>query len=447
MIIKCPIYNGAKLHPNAPCVFSDSIWHTYGDIHTLISSTTDMLRSTYTLTPYHPITLQHDNTFILFITFWSLLRLGIPVLIINPKSTPTEKVYLMEKANSIQCLSHELSSILTTISSNTLILDTSITLKITQWAHIVPTSGSSGTPKLAVLSLGNYLAALQGSQDALPVDNDSVWYCSLPLYHVSGMSIFFRSMFHHGAVTLSLESTKTITHMSLVETQLQRLINSHFKLLQQTSYILLGGSALSPSLLSYCNNHHLPIFPTYGMTELASQISTSGSVLPHITLKLKENEIWVKGASLFQGYLTHTHCIIKTDEDGFYNTGDLGYTINNTLVVTGRKDRVFISGGENISPEEIEAALYKCASLSKACVIAVPDKEFQMKGIAFIDPYTSTAVESIKKTLKTYLSSYKIPKEFLALPKEMKESGLKISYASLKRYYLKTNGNIKSVDL
>lgn len=431
--IRCPIYNGFINTPDNICMYTETHNYTYKDFHKLSLHCMHHIKARYTISSHTIVTLQLSFVFDTILYFWSLLRLGVPVLIINPQSPERDCDDLMSKAESTILISN--NNILECAGEFDFSENFPIYLNLNAWVHIVPTSGSSGSSKLAVLSLENYIASVNASQALIPVTNSSIWALMLPLFHVSGMSIVFRSFCNGGAISLNL--SLHITHISVVETQLKRLLETQRSLLSKASYILLGGGSLSPSLLAYCSNESMPVFPTYGMTEFTSQISTHGSILSHVLVTIKNNCIWVKGESLFKGYLNHGMCTLKTDENGYFYTGDLGeIDSENRLIVKGRNDRLFISGGENVSPEEVEKAIYSCSTYSKVCVISVPDSTFQEKGIAFLDPFDEKDVFELVQKLKQQLASYKVPKEFLPLPTHLKEGKLKLSFSELKKEYI-----------
>jgi o-succinylbenzoate---CoA ligase len=442
--IRCPIYKGFKSSPNKDVVFTDSKVYTFLNLHESISSIEQSLRQRYSLFPYQPVSIQIDDTYSVILTFFALLRLGIPVLIINPKSPESEVRKLMEKSNSVALISRLLSfsknEPTPKVSVNNFSVQSNETYMINpnHWAHIVPTSGSSGDSKLAVLTVGNYISHVEASQKLIPIDNSSMWSLSLPLYHVSGMAIVFRVLLNEGMISLRL-SQKSSTHISLVETQLKKILSEDKTTLINKKCILLGGSAISLSLLETCKTLKLNVFYSYGMTESTSQIATLGKVLPHMTLKLEGEEIYIKGPSLFKGYLHKGYCSLTTDHDGFFNTGDLGEFKNDELIIIGRKDRLFISGGENVYPEEIEKSLRSLSYITEAYVISVSDEKFQSKAVVFCSPFDEEILNRLKNDLKLMLPSFKIPKEFLALSNKHLENKLKVSLNDLETIYLNTH--------
>ena len=227
-----------------------------------------------------------------------------------------------------------------------------------------------------------------------------------------------------------------VTHVSLVATQLIKLLEdkSSLKLLAKLKCILVGGSYIPSSLIKQAITYHLPIFTTYGSTEMASQTTTtkpdesskklftSGKLLNHRELKISEDsEILVKGKTLFKGFVETDNLIKPFDSDGWYHTGDSGIIDNEDyLTVIGRKDNMFISGGEKVYPEEIEINLLNMEEIRSALVIDIPNKKFGARPIAFIKAYNYDLVNkrNIIKCLSERLPKFKIPDAFYKWPEE-----------------------------
>jgi len=259
------------------------------------------------------------------------------------------------------------------------------------------TSGTTDRPKIACHTLGNHIHSALGIFSEIPLGPEDRWHLSLPLHHVAGIAILFRCYLSGASILLSPDLSYA-THISLVPTQLGRLKENRFKV------ILLGGAPISPDHIS--GN----IFESYGMTEMSSTIALSGRVLPHRLVKIENGEIHVQGKTLFSGYLGHPPV------EGWFPTGDLGYfDAANQLHFTGRKDSLFISGGENIQPEEIEKHLKTLPQIIEAVVVGAPDPEFGKKPVAFLQPlcYTQAEVEIL---LKEKLPKFKIPVRLYPMP-------------------------------
>ena len=182
----------------------------------------------------------------------------------------------------------------------------------------------------------------------------------------------------------------------------------------------------------------LPVFTSYGLTEMASQVTTtrpgagaaeretSGRLLPHRLLRIAaDGEILVRGETRFRGYVDEAMLHEPFDAEGWYATGDLGRLGEDSLLrVEGRKDNLFISGGENVQPEEIESALAACEGVAQAVVVPVPDAEFGYRPVAFVRLEGRVPEEDLRRALERRLPRFKMPRVFLPWPEEYAE-GLK----------------------
>jgi O-succinylbenzoic acid--CoA ligase len=326
------------------------------------------------------------------------------------------------------------------------------TIYLNDLATFLFTSGSSGIPKIACHRFSNHYLNAISVVDRLQLEIGSRWLLSLPLFHVSGIGILFRCFLKGATIVLSdLPFSESIiqhkiSHLSLVPTQLSRLLKESLETLEKMKSslkcILLGGAPIPLATLMEGNDQQLPIYTTYGMTEMTSMITLSeknpighsGQLLSNRELKLEKAEIWVKGETLFQGYWDpDTEKIILPEQSGWFATKDLGqFNQDGNLEITGRKDRQFISGGENIQPEEIEQALCTIPGIRQACVLSINDAEFGERPIAFIDDETRThTLETIRQALRDRLPSFKHPVHILPYPAE---AGIKPTLAILQQH-------------
>lgn len=322
-------------------------------------------------------------------------------------------------------------------------------MDLAQPATIVFTSGSTRDPKPAVLSYGNHYYSARGSNVNIRLASHDRWLLSLPLYHVGGLGIVFRCLLSGATMVFpdpgqSLEHNQSfyaITHLSLVATQLLRLLRLPVmpESFAQVKAILLGGGPIPASALVEALRRGWPVLPSYGLTEMASQVCTAspqappaqrmnaGPVLRHRKLRINAGgEIEVSGETLFMGYLEQDVLRPSRTEDGWFATGDLGeLDERGGLTVKGRRDFMFISGGENIQPEEIERALSELPEIEEALVVPVADPEFGERPVAYVR-YRAAAVpdEAVRERLALRLPKYKIPRAFLPWPDDV-DSGRK----------------------
>jgi O-succinylbenzoic acid--CoA ligase len=321
-----------------------------------------------------------------------------------------------------------------------------------QPATILFTSGTSAYPKAVLHTIGNYIASAQGANECLPLGPGDRWLLSLPLYHVGGLGILFRCLLAKAAVAVAPANIPLIrsltragiTHLSLVPTQLFRLLNTYkgqrrLKGLKLKA-VLVGGGPIAQALLDRALAVGLPVYTTYGMTEMASQIATARYPAPVSVLRKRkvkispQGEILVQGATLCSGYVHGDTIDLPVDKEGWFATGDLG-TLDHRkhLTVTGRKDNMFISGGENIQPEEIERYLGHIDTIEDCMVVPRPCEEFGFRPVAFIKGGAGRRPQraELDQYLLAHLPKFKIPERYYRWPDFSDHTKIKLN-----RHYL-----------
>ncbi|MBF2052112.1 MAG: AMP-binding protein [Candidatus Sericytochromatia bacterium] len=397
----------------------------------------------------------------------SLLALwdsGCISLTLNPRQPERVKNKALSAAGAV----HLLGSKLTAHSLPLPTLTQARPLRQQQWAptpeqpiSLIQTSGSSTQPRLAQHAWGQHAASARGSLAHIPLQSSDRWLLALPLYHVGGLAVVVRCLLAEATLLLpgpeqdlaaAIVQLKP-SHLSLVATQLQRLLNTSdaelLQALRACKAILLGGSALPRRLLQRAHGLGLNLHSSYGSTEMSSQISstradasleslyTAGYVLPGRELQLQpDGEIWVRGETLFQGYRSPAGLELPLQPGGWFATRDRGeWDETGQLRILGRLDQMFISGGENIQPEEIEAALLQLDGVQQAVVVPVSEPEFGQRPAAFVSA-ADWQPAIWQEALRQGLPGFKIPLFFRPLPAQqgLKPARQKLMQAA-QRYF------------
>ena len=351
---------------------------------------------------------------------------------------------------------------------------------------LIPTGGTSGTLRFAIHTWDTLTASVRGFQQHFQVDTINT-FCVLPLYHVSGLMQFMRSFLSNGQMIIStfkhIEQSDTLDldpcnyFLSLVPTQLARLYQnpSLIPLLRRFNAILLGGAPPWPDLLNTARQLQIPLAPTYGTTETASQVATlrpkeflssshkaldanvwphhgnnAGSVLPHAQICIRDplgqplptrktGLITIQAQSLALGYCSPKG--VETIGAGLplssprmFPSNDLGFLDEaGHLHIVGRQRDVIISGGENIAASEVEAAIRTTGWVKDVAVIGVSDRLWGEAVTAIYVPCEEgelrsegaggqrgreageTEVELIKAALAGRLNRIKYPKHWIAV--------------------------------
>lgn len=316
-----------------------------------------------------------------------------------------------------------------------------------QWVDMVLTSGSSGEPKAVIHSWQNLYYSATGSNTLIELNKGDCWLASLPLFHVGGQALIYRALLSGASIALGFESLEKaldnfpITHLSVVPTQLYRLLKLetfrsntlHLK------HILIGGGPCNEMQLQMTLKRGFMAYMSYGSSEMSSQVATrivgqgqgAGTLLPYRELKIHHNEVLLKGMTLSPGYFKAGQFFPLTDEQGWFHSGDCGDYINDQLIINGRLDQMFICGGENIQPEEIEMALLNHPQILAATVVAITDEEYGKRPVAFIKSNDALTRASLDNFLKPKLSAFKRPVYYFEQPKQ---AGLKVQRTQLIRW-------------
>jgi o-succinylbenzoate---CoA ligase len=238
---------------------------------------------------------------------------------------------------------------------------------------VMHTSGTTAAPKPVSLTSRNFLASALGSAVALGLDPEERWLCPMPLTHVGGLSIAIRSAIYattavvHGrfdteaVLSELMDPGRRTTLVSLVPTMLARLLDAGLERPPTLRWALLGGGPIAPALVARAEAAGVPVAPTYGMTEACSQIATFGWPLAGVEIRIAgDGEVLVRGPIVSADAVAH---------DGWLHTGDLGrFDERGRLEIIGRKADTIVTGGENVAPAEVEAALLEHPAVADAAV-------------------------------------------------------------------------------
>jgi O-succinylbenzoic acid--CoA ligase len=280
---------------------------------------------------------------------------------------------------------------------------------------VIHTSGTTGRPKPVELTYANLHASALASADALGVDPGDRWLCPLPLFHVGGLSVLIRCAIHDTTAVLhrrfeaqrvkgALESGE-VTLASLVPTMLQRLRQAGLRQAPRLRAIALGGGPVPPGLLEWARGTGIPVTPVYGMTETSSQVAAGmpGRPLRGVELRIAgEGEILVRGPMVARAALS---------EDGWLHTGDRGRLDEHGLLhVDGRLKDIIVTGGENVSPLEVEEVLLAHPAVADACVVGLPDPEWGEAVSAFVVLRDGAAPADLRDWCRARLAPRTVPK-------------------------------------
>jgi len=275
-------------------------------------------------------------------------------------------------------------------------------------ALVVATSGSTGTPKGVVLTHDALAASSTATHRRLRVTPSDHWLACLPLSHVGGLCVVTRALisglaltvlprFDAEAVTAAAARGATLT--SLVATALGRIDAGIFRT------ILLGGGRppedRPPNTVA-----------TYGMTETGSGVVYDGVPLDGVEVDIADDgEVLLRGPMLMRTYRDGTTNI---DRAGWLHTDDVGRWLDDgRLHVDGRRGDLIITGGENVWPDVVEAALRRHPDVAEAAVAGIDDAEWGQRVAAWIvlrDPSRPPTLDELRDVVRLTLPAFMAPR-------------------------------------
>lgn len=374
----------------------------------------------------------------------ALFEIGVPAGLIHARSTERERRLLSDLLRPALELDSAEAAGTTPMAGTAPVGAMAEAVDPESILAVVPTSGTSGAPKAALLSRRAFVASARASARNLGWEADDRWLLALPLAHVGGLSILVRTLIARRCAVLappgSFDAAGTIraieehrvTLASLVPPMLEAMleVETAWSPPEHLRALLLGGAPASPDLLSRAADRGVPVLTTYGLTEACSQITTqrygtqnrgelgSGAPLDGVELRIIDGEIQIRGPMLFSGYTAKGRVWAGVDAEGWLATGDEGeLDAAGQLHVRGRLDRLIVTGGESVDPLEIERALGSLTSIREAVVFGVQDAKWGMVvAAALVAEGEAPEPVALREELAAILAPHKRPRlvRFLA---------------------------------
>ncbi|MGI6590700.1 MAG: o-succinylbenzoate synthase [Eggerthellaceae bacterium] len=317
-------------------------------------------------------------------------------------------------------------------------------------AIIMFTSGTTGHPKAAHLGFDRLEGSAEAYNRAFACTDTTRWQVALPLYHVGGLQMVVRSVLNGTPFVLyrRFDAGRVLddaarfhaTHVSVVDKILRDLLaaatdgespQADVRLSALRSYrcILLGGAAPNPMTIQASRAQQAHVFASYGMTETCSLVAAcpiewqDGAALALIDGyeaciadpdEAGRGQLGVRGPGVFDGYLNSRASFTA---DGFFLTGDMARMKDGRLYLSERLQDMFVSGGENVYPEEIRKKILSVPGVTDAYVFGAEDPTWGRRPVAFVEmadaqvlPDTAAHLaDGVKTSLKVRLSKLNQP--------------------------------------
>jgi fatty-acyl-CoA synthase len=317
------------------------------------------------------------------------------------------------------------------------------------WA-IIYTSGTTGRPKGAQVTYGNFFFNAVGMGQAIDLHSQDVNLNVLPTFHIGGLGLYAGPTFHAGGTVVVMQAFDPGKLLQLIQdwkVTALLLVPSIYLVLAQfpdfDKYDLSsvrswasGGSALPPALVQQFAEKGIIIQQGFGMTETGPTVflidadhavSKAGSVgkpVLHTEVCIMDREhnqlgpeqvgeLCIRGGNVISGYWNRPEATAEALIDGWLHSGDAAkYDNDGFYYIVDRWKDMFISGGENVYPAEVENVIYQHPAVAEVAVIGVPHPKWQEVGKAIVVLKTGYTVSESELIgfCQGKLARYKIPK-------------------------------------
>ena len=307
---------------------------------------------------------------------------------------------------------------------------------------ILRTSGTTGAPKSVALTESMLSAHATACRERLATGPDSVWLACLPLHHAGGVTLVDRCLRGLGALRLAGPGSDAavtaalagVTHVSLVPTQLARLLDRGVGPMDLRC-ALLGGDRTTPALVRRAREEGWPIHLTYGLTEACGQVATArpadadaaaesvGLPLPGVEVRVgradhePREELGTTAVKRGEGPLFVRGPTVAAE--GWFDTGDIGrFDGAGRLMITGRAAERIVTGGETVDAVAVEDMLRTHPAIGDACVVGIPDKAWGQRVAAALvasarptlDPPSRPSDAALTAWCKKRLARHAVPR-------------------------------------
>ncbi len=307
---------------------------------------------------------------------------------------------------------------------------------------IIYTSGSEAAPKGVVLTHANCFWNNLALAGARQLTSDDIVLAMLPQFHVAawncqpllawwvGATVVLERSFQPRRI-LHLLADRGVTAMMGVPTQYRLLADDPgfaAVSLSKLRVALVGGATMPDDLAARWAAAGRPLTQGYGLTEAAPNVLCEGKPYPHVDVCIVDQatqlplegaasgELWVRGPSVFAGYLgdpqATSRALVETSDGVWLRTGDIVHRdAEGGIRIVDRMKDIYISGGENVAPAEVERALCLHPGIAEAAVVGVPDAVWGERGVAFVVAASGARLseDEVLAHARAELAGFKVP--------------------------------------
>jgi fatty-acyl-CoA synthase len=291
---------------------------------------------------------------------------------------------------------------------------------------LVYTSGTTGRPKGALLTHANCFWTNLSFDLATGVSGDDVVLQVLPQFHCGGWNVQALLAWWKGARVVLERSFEPARCLALIQekrvTTMMGVPANYLFISQEPGFAsadfsslrraVVGGAPMPEALVETWRARGIEVVEGYGLTEAAPNVLYAGKPYPHVDVRLADDgELQVRGPNVFAGYWRNPEASAEAFEDGWLRTGDVAERDDEGFYrIRDRLKDMYVSGGENVYPAEIESVLHEHPMVADAAVVSVPDERWGESGLAFVVPAGEVSEDELVEFVRERLARFKAPK-------------------------------------
>ncbi|WP_022834593.1 AMP-binding protein [Salisaeta longa] len=480
--------------PEAPAL----VWaptnarYTFADLDAQGARLAHALQHTMGLAPGDRIAVLSENSVAHVLLFIAAQKAGFVLVPLNYRLAAPELAYLLDDSAPAVCFYHDafadtmhaiawdgarepLDAVQRLVETAPADPSPGPSPAFTDPLMILYTSGTTGRPKGALITHRMLFWNSVNTELRLDLTAQDRSFNAAPFYHTGGWNVLLTPFLHHGACTVLYPSfdaeallqrcaDDALTIVWGVPTMLKQMAaapNFSAETLRSVRYAIVGGEAMPEPLIRTWQDVGVPIRQGFGMTEVGvncfslpardalRKIGSIGFPNFYIDTRVVDDagnpvppgtpgELHMRGPVVTPGYWNDPEATAAAiDADGWFATGDLVRTDDEGyFYVVGRKKEMYISGGENVYPAQIEAVLHEHPAVAEAAVVGVPDDRWGEVGAAFValhaDANANADADAVRAHCAARLARYKVPKHIRILPMLPKGHSGKIQKSALR---------------
>ena len=472
---------------------------TYREINKAAASLAYKLEHTWDIKRGDRIAIISDNSIYQVLLFAAALKTGAVLVPLNFRLAPEELKYMLNDSGSSLLFYRESCVALNKLdpACNAVSIDELSfcfeetatypvrTLQEDDAIFILYTSGTTGFPKGAIYTHKMMFWNSMNTALSLSLTSSTTTLNCMPLFHTGGWNVFLTPILHHGGTMLLFNKFDPATILDCIEeerldlfmavpTMLKMMVELpefSAKDLSSLKYLIVGGESMPIPLIDVFHRKGIPVRQGYGLTEAGPNLTSlhqdeakrkEGSIgKPNFYVEIRivddtgaeveaghPGELLIGGPMVTPGYWNRPEASLEAKSGGWLRTGDVArMDAEGFIYIVDRKKNMYISGGENVYPVEVERVLLSHPDIKEAVVIGVPDKKWGESGVAFIVSDSDVNSTEIKAFCLEKLAKFKVPAEVISCAEIPKNDTGKQNRKLLKENYLSNKENHHKVKI